>query len=37
MRVVAVGLSSPGNFGLDPSGPCAICGEIGCPRFTPVG
>ncbi|MCI4362588.1 MAG: hypothetical protein L3J77_05305 [Thermoplasmata archaeon] len=37
MRVTPVGAGSPGNFGLEPTGPCAICGELGCARFAPVG
>ncbi|MCI4365492.1 MAG: hypothetical protein L3K10_05470 [Thermoplasmata archaeon] len=35
MVVVAIGLS--GGFRLEPSGPCALCGEATCRRFTPGG
>ena len=35
MVVVPVGDSA--NFRLDPSGPCVICGEANCKRFTPGG
>lgn len=33
MVVVPVGAS--GNFRLDPSGPCALCGESVCRKFAP--
>ncbi len=35
MVVVAVGAS--GNFRLEPSGPCAICGEAVCRKFATGG
>ncbi|MFI5414956.1 MAG: hypothetical protein ACHQ16_04730, partial [Candidatus Lutacidiplasmatales archaeon] len=36
MRVAPVGAGSPGNFRLEPTGPCAVCGDAGCARFTPA-
>ncbi len=33
MTVQPIGTS--GNFRLDPSGPCAICGESACRHYTP--
>lgn len=35
MRVVPIERGG-GSFRLDPDGPCAICGEPGCHRFTPA-
>ncbi|MGA8543091.1 MAG: hypothetical protein WB947_06100 [Thermoplasmata archaeon] len=35
MLVVPVGSSA--SFRLDPSGPCALCGEGVCRKFTPGG
>jgi hypothetical protein len=36
-HMVVVGSGTGGNFRLDPSGPCAICGEAVCRKFTPGG
>jgi len=33
MTVQPVGTS--GNFRLEPSGPCAVCGESACRRYAP--
>ncbi|MCI4339011.1 MAG: hypothetical protein L3J68_01595 [Thermoplasmata archaeon] len=35
MVVVPVGVSA--SFRLEPSGPCAICGDAVCRKFTPGG
>jgi hypothetical protein len=29
--------ASSGNYRLEPSGPCALCGEGVCRKFTPTG
>jgi hypothetical protein len=34
-HMVVVPVGSTGNFRLDPVGPCAICGEGGCRKFSP--
>ncbi len=36
-HMVVVPTAGAGNFRLDPSGPCAICGEAVCRKFTPGG
>ncbi|MGI0070829.1 MAG: hypothetical protein ACRECT_01965 [Thermoplasmata archaeon] len=36
-HMVVTSVGSSANFRLDPSGPCAICGEAACHRFTPGG
>ncbi|MGD1099192.1 MAG: hypothetical protein ABR888_02455 [Thermoplasmata archaeon] len=35
MEVVAIGTSA--SFRLQPTGPCALCGEAVCHRYTPGG
>jgi hypothetical protein len=34
-HMVVVPVGATGNFRLDPIGPCSICGEATCKRFTP--
>ncbi|HZY70250.1 MAG TPA: hypothetical protein VFF67_04645 [Thermoplasmata archaeon] len=34
MRVLPVTDGHAGGYRLDPSGPCTICGEAACARFT---
>jgi hypothetical protein len=36
MRVAPIGPGAGGSFRLDPEGPCAVCGEASCRRFTPA-
>jgi hypothetical protein len=36
-HMVVAPVGSSGNFRLDPSGPCALCGEAVCRHFTPGG
>ncbi len=34
-HMVVVSIGSSASFRLEASGPCAICGEAACRRFTP--
>ncbi len=36
-HMVVVRLQDSANFRLDASGPCQICGEAVCRKFTPTG
>ncbi|MCI4350063.1 MAG: hypothetical protein L3K15_00910 [Thermoplasmata archaeon] len=36
MKVAPVEERRPGGFRLEPTGPCAVCGESACPRFAPT-
>ncbi len=34
-HMVVVPMGSSGNFRLEPSGPCALCGEAVCRKYSP--
>ncbi len=36
-HMVVVPAGGTGNFRLEPSGPCVLCGEAVCRKFTPGG
>ncbi|HTZ61966.1 MAG TPA: hypothetical protein VMC82_04945 [Thermoplasmata archaeon] len=36
-HMVVIAVAGNANYRLEPSGPCAICGESVCKKFTPGG